>query len=105
MALVRINELPKLLAEVLDEKTHAMIVNDLLNPNEPLIILLALKGVTSYFLSRNQKPSEYEDEYIQHIDMTSKAPVWEPSETGFSEQEDATTHFRVEVIRNEIIKR
>ena len=55
MALVRINELPKFLAEVLDEKTHAMIVNDLLNPNEPLIILLELKGFTSYFPSRKSR--------------------------------------------------
>ena len=105
MARVRINNIPKFLAVDQYEKTHTIKVDDPLNSNEPLIILLALKGVTSYFLSRNQKPSEYEDEYIQHIDMTSKAPVWEPSETGFSEQEDATTHFRVEVIRNEIIKR
>ena len=59
MAGVRINELPMLLAEDPDDKTHAIIVNDLLNLNEPLIILLALKGVTSYFLFRKPKVSEY----------------------------------------------
>ena len=88
-----------------DEKAHEITVDDPLNPNYPLIIPLVLRGVTMYLSSRNPKASEYEDESIPHIDMTSKAPVWEPSETGFSEQEDATTHFRVEVIRNEIIKR
>ena len=59
MAGVRINELSKLLSEDPDENTHAIIVNDLLNLNEPLIILLALKGVTSYFLFRKPKVSEY----------------------------------------------
>ena len=48
MAGVRINELPKCLAEDSDEKTHAIIVNDLLKPNQPLIIPLVLKGVISY---------------------------------------------------------
>ena len=83
-----------LLAEDPDDKTHAIIVNDLLNPNQPLIIPLSLKGVTRYFLSRNQKYREYEDEYIPHIEITSKEPVWEPSETSFAEQDDVMTYFR-----------
>ena len=48
-----------------------------------LVIPLALKGVTSYFPSRKPKASEYEDESIPHIGMTSEALVWEPSETSF----------------------
>ena len=80
---VRINEIPKFLGEYLDDKTHTIIVNDMLNPNEPLIIPLSLKGVPNYFLSRKPKAIEYEDESIPHIDMTSEAPLWEPSETGF----------------------
>ena len=39
-AVVVINELPKFLAEDPDEKTHAIIVNDPLNPNEPVVIPL-----------------------------------------------------------------
>ena len=61
MAGVINNELPKFLAEDLDEKTHAIIVDDPLNPNEPLIILLALKGFKIYFPSRKTNASEYED--------------------------------------------
>ena len=37
--------------------------------------------------------------------MTSKAPVWEPSETSFAEQEDSMTDFRGVVINNETIIR
>ena len=84
MSGVRINELPKFLAEDIDEKTHSIIVNDPLNSNKHLIIPLVLKGVTSYFLSRNPRSSEYEDESIPHIDMVSEVPVWEPSETSFA---------------------
>ena len=71
MAGVRINELPKFLVEDMYEKTHTIIVQDPLDLNELLIILLALKGVTSYFLSRKPKASEYEDESNPPIDMTS----------------------------------
>ena len=76
-----------------------------MNPNEPLIVLLALKGVMSYFPCRNSKSSEYEDKYILYIDMTSEEPVCVPSETGFSEQEDAMTDFRGEAISIETITR
>ena len=72
----RINELPIFLAGDPDYKTHAIIVNDPLNPNEPLIIPLVFKGFTSYFPYRNPIASEYEDESIPHIYITSKAPVW-----------------------------
>ena len=58
MAGVRINEIPKFLAEDPVEKTHAIIVNEPLNPNEPLIIPLLLKGVTSYFPSSKPRESE-----------------------------------------------
>ena len=54
----RINELHKFLADYLDEKTHEIIVDDPLNPNDPLLIPLSLKGVTSYFLSRKPKASD-----------------------------------------------
>ena len=81
MERVRINELRKFLAEDPDEKT------------------------TSYLSSRKTRESEYEDESIPHIDMTSEAPMWEPSETSFTEQGDKMTNFRGEVISSETIER
>ena len=71
MAGFRINELPMFLPEDPYEKTHAIIVDDPLNPNKPLVVPLAFKGVTSYFRSSKTRASEYEDESIPHIDMTS----------------------------------
>ena len=55
MSGVIINELPNFLAEDPDEKTHSIMVDDPLNPNEPLVTPLALRGFTSYLSSR--KPS------------------------------------------------
>ena len=49
MAGVTIDDIPKLLAEDPDEKTHAIIVDDPLNLNEPLFIPLKLKGVCELF--------------------------------------------------------
>ena len=88
-----------------DEKTHAIIVNDLLKPNKPLIITLMLKSVTSSFPSRRTRTSEYEDELISHIDMTNEALLLEHYEVSFEVQSDAMTGFRGEVIRNETITR
>ena len=70
MAGVVINELTKFLVEDPYERTHTIIVDGLLNPNEPLVIPLALEGVASYFPYRKPKASEYEDESIPYIDMT-----------------------------------
>ena len=105
MAGFRINYLQKILVVDPNEKTHAIIFDDPLNPNEPLIIMLLLNGVGGYFLSRKPRASEYEDDSIPHIDMTSKAPVWEPSETSFVEQEYVMTNFRGQVISSETITR
>ena len=95
---------PKFLGEDLYEKTHTIIVNDQLNPNEPLVIPLSLKGVTSYLTSRKPKASEYEDEQIPHINMTSKAPVLVLYGTSFEEQEDSMNELRGEVISSDTIE-
>ena len=105
MSGVRINDISKPLAEDTDENTHFIIVDDPLNPNEPLIIPLVLKEVTSYLSSRKPKKSEYGDNLIPHIDMTSKAPAWKTSDTSFSDQEAEMTDLRGLFISSENITR
>ena len=80
MAGVKNNEIPKVLVDDLYGKKHTIIVSDSLNPNHPMIIPLVLKGLKRYFTSRKPRASEYEDDSIPHINMTSDAPVWEPSQ-------------------------
>ena len=55
MAGFSINELPNILAEDPYHNTHAIISNDPLNPNQPLIISLVFKGNTIYFPSSKPK--------------------------------------------------
>ena len=105
MARVRINEIPNFLAEDTYDKTHSIIVDDPLNPNEPLIILLVLKGITSYFPSRKPIASDNDYESITLIELTSETSVWEPYETGSTEKEDAMTDFRAELISSGSITR
>ena len=85
---LNINNPPKFLADNTYENTHAIIVNESLNPNQPLIILVMLKGVTIYLPYISTIESDYEDESILNIDMTSESLVWEPSEVSFADQED-----------------
>ena len=73
---VNINETPKVLAEDIGNKIHATIFNDPLNPKKTLLIILVLKGGPSYLLSRKTISSEYEDNSIPHIDITSHALQW-----------------------------
>ena len=75
MAGVRINELPKFLTKDPYGETHSITSNDPLNPNEPLVSLLVLKGVASYLLSMKPRASEDEYELIPHIEITSKVPL------------------------------
>ena len=51
------------------EKTHAIVLDDLLNPRKPLITPFMLKGVTSYLPVSKFSVIEYHDEYTPHIIM------------------------------------
>ena len=59
MAIININEHQKFLAEDPEYNTYAIIVSDLLNPNQPLIIPLVLKGVKNYLPYRKPRASGY----------------------------------------------
>ena len=102
---VKINELPKLLADKPDDETHAIVVGNPLNTDESLTIPLMIKGVTRYFPTRKPSMREYEDDNIKNIAMTSELPDWGPSEVDFAEQESGMTDFRGQVLDRETIER
>ena len=102
---VKINELPKFLADKPDNETHAVVMNDPLDPQEPLIIPLQLKGVTSYFPIRKPTVGEFEDPDLPHISMTATGPNWEPSEASYADQEAAMTDFGGNIITRETMAR
>ena len=57
MTRVKINEHPNFLADVPNEKTRVIKVNDSMKPNEPLKISLMLKGVKGYLAHRRPRAS------------------------------------------------
>ena len=84
---VQINEVPKFLAGTPSERTHAI---ELVNPfdaTHPLIILLKLSSVTSYFDVFSPSITEYESEEIPKIHLTVEGPPWDPSTNEFSQQD------------------
>ena len=84
---VHIREVSKFLAEAPNETTHAIELVNPFNATHPLIILLQLSGVTSYFDVFSRSISDYEDEDIPKIHLTAEEPPWDPSTSKYSERE------------------
>ena len=75
---VQISEVPKFLAETQSETVHATKLVDPLEAAHPLIILLQLSGVTSYFDVYSPSVAEYEND-ITMFYITAEEPPWDPS--------------------------
>ncbi len=83
-----VNECPKFLSASPAEDDHALLVHDPDGCSPPLTIPLSLDGVTSYFEARCPSLSEYEDANIPKYHLTSESPLWDPSTSLYSSQED-----------------
>ena len=64
---MHISEVPKFLAETPNETTHAIKLVDPFDAAYPLIFLLKLSSVTSYFDVYSSSITDYEDEHIPKI--------------------------------------
>ena len=86
-----VNDEPKYMALNPTEEHHAIMFCDHnAQGGGPLRIPLELHGVTSYFPSRKQTKEEYENTPEDlHIELTAKAPDWDPASKAFQQQEEA----------------
>lgn len=89
---VKINELPKFLAEAPDKTTHALQVVDPLSES-PLYIPMSLFGVTSYFPVQKPTIEEWEDETYPQIGLTAEEPCCNAGSSDLREQEDIIMDF------------
>ena len=89
---MKINEVPKFLAENLNETTHAIELVHTFHAAHPLIILLQLSRVTSYFDVYSPSITEYENDDIPKIQLTAEEPPWDPSNDEYSERETQMTN-------------
>ena len=84
---VHISEVPKFLAKSPSVNTHATEFTDAFDATHPLIILLQLNGVMSYFDVYSLSVAEYENEDIPKIYLTTEKLQWGPSTNEYSERE------------------
>ena len=84
---VQISEVPKILTENSNKTTHAIELVDTFDAAHPLIILLQLSGVTSYFDVYSPSVAEYENVVIPKFHLTAEEPPWYPSTNEYSERE------------------
>ena len=75
------------LAEITSETTHAIELVDPFDAAHPLIILLQLSGVTSYFDVYSPSIAEYENDDIPNTHLTAEEPPWDPSTSEYWERE------------------
>ncbi|KAI2502386.1 hypothetical protein MHU86_12043 [Fragilaria crotonensis] len=87
---VKINDTPRFLTDNPDELTHSIVI-PMTDSDEPFVIPLSLKGVSSSFPTR--KPTIEEYETLPHLTLTSDEPEYDPHDTSFAEQEDALTKY------------
>ena len=89
---IRVNDEPKFMVSTPTENHHAIMIHGIYQDQQPLKIPLSIKGVISYFPSRNITREEYEGlELDMQIEMTTKEPEWDPQTTRFESQEESMT--------------
>ena len=84
---MHVNQIPKFLAENLSEITHAIELIDPFDAAHPLIILLQLSGVASYFDVYSPSLTKYRNDDITKIHLPAKEPPWDPSTNELTERE------------------
>ena len=84
---VYINEVPKFLAESPSETTHAREFSDPFHAAHPLVILLRLSCVSSYFDVYSSCLTEYESDNIPKIHLTAKEFQWDSYTNEYSEND------------------
>ena len=91
---VVIDEVPKFLAPVPSETTHAKQIANPFDATHPIINPLKLNRVTSYFEVKKSTQEEYQDENILKVELMAKVAPWDLSSPEYSHQEQSTFHYR-----------
>ncbi len=89
---------PKFLSALPAKDDHALLVHNLDSCSPPLTIMMSLDGVTNYFKARHPCLAEYEDKNISQYHLMSERPLWDPSTSLHSLQEDSMVDYRGNLI-------
>ena len=83
---VKVNDCPRFLTDKPSDETHTIVVvGDSID--DKLVIPLSIEGIVSVFPTR--KPTRHEYETCAHYELTYDAPLWDPKDTSFAQQEES----------------
>ena len=100
---IHVNEEPKHMALTPTEGHHCIQI-DLEGSPEPLVISIAIAGVTSYFPTRRLTQQEWDNSELHvRLELTSESIEWDPSTDRFAKEEAAMLDSNVRLIsRNKV---
>ncbi len=88
-----INDLPKILAAIPTDQTHASTINDPNNSLQPVILPLTLRGLTSLLNVRTVTINEFNSQDHPQLHLTSETLTWDPTTTLYEHQENAMMDY------------
>jgi hypothetical protein len=86
---VSVDDTSKFLMSDPTEHTHALTIIDPHQPAQTVILLLALRGVTSLLDVRGITLDEWNSDAFKQLHLTSETLTWDPTTTLYEEQEAA----------------
>jgi hypothetical protein len=92
----------KILATDPTDQMHALNINDLNNPLQPVILLLTLRGVMP-----NVRPvtiNEFSSHEYPRLHLTSETLTCDPTTTLYEEQETAMTDYSGNIVHDDTMK-
>ena len=101
---VKLNKCPRMFCgENVTEEDHAMVAFD--EKGERVVLPFFLKGVTSYMTVEALSREEWEMHACPRIELTSEHLTWDPTDTVFEDQENATLDYQGDIVRPGIKER
>ena len=95
---VTINDLPKFLAANPTDQTHALTINDPVNPLQLIILLLTLRGLTLLPNVRTVTINESNSQDYLRLHLTSETLTWDPMTNLYEQQENAMMVYSGNII-------
>ncbi len=82
----------------LTDHTHALTIKDPDHPAQMVILLLALRGVTSLLNMRAPTLDKWNSDAFKRLHLTSESLTWDPTTTLYEEQEAAIIDYSGHIV-------
>ena len=96
---ITVNDFPRFLANQPAEETHEIVASD--EYGDRVVIPFVLKGVSSYLPVHSLSEDEWNSHSCPRVTLTNQHLHWDPNAPAYEDQENATTDYRVKVVRSD----